>query len=308
MRGFVWIPAAALALSTALCGAACGQAYNSGGLDSSPGITVFGTGDVRARPNVIEVQLRSAAKAEMTGDAIVKYRDAKRRTLEAFAGLKMGNVEIEELGLSIAPGNSAEMMQNMMRGMPVAPGKTQIELASTLLVRLKGIETMTPEKMTETVGKLLDVAQDSGANVGPSPEEANMAYRYGRMLQGGFVRFVLTDVSKIREQAYEKAVEDARARATRLAKLNDVQLGTVLSVQEIQVSGEEPRTATQPWEVVSTTATSKSSQISSDSLSDIPFRVKLLVRFSIKPSDAKSASVGPPAKLDAPATADAPAP
>ena len=54
---------------------------------------------------MIEVQLRSAAKAEMTGDAIVKYRDAKRRTLEAFAGLKMDNVEIEELGLSIAPGN-----------------------------------------------------------------------------------------------------------------------------------------------------------------------------------------------------------
>ncbi len=154
---------------------------------------------------------------------------------------------------------------------------------------------MTPEQMTETVGKLLDVAQDSGANVGMSPEEANMAYRYGRLPQGGFVKFVVTDVAKIREQAYEKAVEDARSRATRLAKLNDVQLGGVLSVQEVQVSGEEARTVAQPWEVQSSTAANRPPQISADSLTEIPFRVKLLVRFSIKPSDPKAASNEAPA-------------
>ncbi len=48
------------------------------------GITVYGSGHSSAKPNIIEVQLRSAAKAELTGDAIVKYRDAKRRTLAAL--------------------------------------------------------------------------------------------------------------------------------------------------------------------------------------------------------------------------------
>jgi len=53
-------------------------------------------------------------------------------------------------------------------------------------------------------------------------------------------------------------------------------------VQEIQVSGEEPKTISQPWETAQVSPT-KAAQISADSLSEIPFRVKLLVRFSIKP-------------------------
>ena len=172
------------------------------------GITVSGSGEVRAKPNVIEVQLRSAAKAELTGDAIVKYRDAKRRTLSAFTGLKIENIEIEEEGLSITPGNAAEMMQMMWRGMANTTSKTQIELASTLTVRLKGIDSLTPEEMTETIGKILDVAQDSGATVGPSPEEAAMSRWYGRMQRGGIVKFVLNDLNEIREQAYAKAAEE----------------------------------------------------------------------------------------------------
>lgn len=274
------------ALSSCPAGA---QSPSGGESERALGILVPGTGDVRAKPNVIEVQLRSAAKAELTGDAIVKYRDAKRRTLSAFTGLKIENVEIEEEGLSITPGNTAEMMQMMWRGMPNDSGaKTQIELASTLTVRLKGIDSLSPEEMTETIGKILDVAQDSGASVGPSPEEAAMMGWYGRFNRGGIVKFVLTDVTQVREQAYAKAAEDARARATRQAKLFGVALGDVLSVQEVFVSGEEQtHQVVQPWEYNLPTKNVKESRITSDSLTQIPFRVKLLVRFSIKPAEAK---------------------
>jgi hypothetical protein len=48
--------------------------------------------------------------------------------------------------------------------------------------------------------------------------------------------------------------------------------------------------------VQSSTAAAKASQISADSLTDIPFRVKLLVRFSIKPADPKAASTEAPAR------------
>jgi len=40
--------------------------YTTGALDTSPGISVHGTGDVRAKPNVIELQMRSTGKAELT--------------------------------------------------------------------------------------------------------------------------------------------------------------------------------------------------------------------------------------------------
>jgi len=261
--------------------------------DNTPGIVVQGTGDVRAKPNLIEIQLRSSAKAELTGDAIVKYRDAKRRTLAAFTGLKIENIEIEEEGLSITPGNAAEMMQMMWRGMAQTSSKTQIELASTLIVRLKGVDTLSPEEITETIGKILDVAQDSGATVGPSSDEAAMAWRYGRMQQGGIVKFVLSDLDQIREQAYAKAADDARARATRQAKLFGVEVGDVLSVQETFVSGEKESMHNQPWYYYeyggNNSQAEKSPRITSDSLTEIPFRVKLLVRFAIKPSAAVKA-------------------
>jgi uncharacterized protein len=255
------------------------------------GITVSGSGEVRAKPNMIEVQLRSAAKAELTGDAIVKYRDAKKRTLSAFTGLKIENIEIEEEGLSITPGNAAEMMQMMWRGMANTTSKTQIELASTLTVRLKGIDSLTPEEMTETIGKILDVAQDSGATVGPSQEEAAMARWNGRMQHGGIVKFILNDIAEIREQAYAKAAEDARTRATRQAKLFGVELGDIVNVQEVFVSGDNNNSSRQfnPWYYDgSSDSDEKKSRITSDSLTEIPFRVKLLVRFGIRPAAAKS--------------------
>ena len=54
------------------------------------------------------------------------------------------------------------------------------------------------------------------------------------------MRFIVADLDELREKAYENAVADARARATRLAKLNHVRLGSALSVQEIQVAGDAP--------------------------------------------------------------------
>jgi uncharacterized protein YggE len=285
MRRFAAI-AAPLFIAVAGFSQARGQ---SDAVERTQGITVSGSGEVRAKPNVIEVQMRSAAKAELTGDAIVKYRDAKRRTLAAFTGLKIENIEIEEEGLSITPGNAAEMMQMMWRGMPNTTSKTQIELASTLTVRLKGIDSLSPEDMTETIGKILDVAQDSGATVGPSQDEAAMSWRYGRMQRNGIVKFVLNDLTEVREKAYAKAAEDARTRAGRQARLFGVELGSVLAVQEVFVSGEnQSHHVSQPWYYDGSESDEKSSRITSDSLTEIPFRVKLLVRYAIKPAEAKS--------------------
>src|SRR4051812_19329991 len=69
----------------------------------SDGITVFGTGELRAKPNVVQIDLRASAKAELTDDAIVKFKDSKKRTLEAFEALKMQNLKIDEQGLALGP-------------------------------------------------------------------------------------------------------------------------------------------------------------------------------------------------------------
>lgn len=277
--------------SVAIAASPClAQVVMTDGGNHTPGISVYGSGETVAKPDVVEISLRATAAAELTGDAIIKYRDTKRRTLEAFEKLKLEKLEIEELGVSLADQASAEAMQNMWRGMPATTVKAKVEISSALQLRLAGIRDLTTEQVMETVGKLLDTAKDSGASVGPTSAEMQMAWRYGQQANSTLVRFIVRDLNKLREEAYENAVQDARARAQRLAKLNGIKLGDVLSVQEVQVSGDDQQVVTTPWgQTMPSSKKRREPEISSEQFAEIPFRVKLLVRFAILPPDAKTA-------------------
>lgn len=265
---------------------------------AADGISVFGSGELMARPNLIEIDLFVAGKAELTGDALVKHRDAKKRLLEALEKLNLPTLSTSERGLMVSAGTSLDQQQRMMNGMPQTPSKTQIEVASTIRVQLKEVREIAPEELIKTVGKLLDTAQDSGVTVGPSPAEVMRNARYGNYMGNtSAVRFIVADLDELREKAYENAVADARARATRLAKLNHVRLGSALSVQEIQVAGDAPsnnstvnayvyygvsQAAAGPEEI-------GSPKIVSSTISGTPVQVKLLVRFAIQPAEPATA-------------------
>ncbi len=267
---------------------------------ASDGISVYGTGQVAARPNLVEVDLKVLGKAELTGDALVKYRDAKKRLIESLEKLGLENLSTEERGVSISAGNSLAQQQRIVNGVVQNPGKPQIVVSSTVRVRLKNIREAAPQDVLKTVGRLIDVAQDAGVNVGLTQAEMLMRQRYGNFgYQSTNVRFVVADLDELREKAYERAVADARNRASRLARLNHVKLGPALSVQEIQVAGDS-QTDTKsinpylPYVVnlnlrAPTPETSQQPRISSTTLTDIPVQVKLLVRFAIQPADPATA-------------------
>lgn len=249
------------------------------------GIAVQGLGERVAKPNQVELDLRVAGSAEIFGDALVKYRDVKRRTLEAYQALGLKNLSVDERGIALAKGDSAEAMQMAMRGQVATGTKFKVELSSSLRIRLTDLADMPPEQVMETLGKLLDTARDSGADVGPSAAEINMAYRYGRQINGAISRFVLQNFDALREDAYKAAIADARARAERLATLSGLKLGRVLSVSEIAVSGDEVTPQSQPYYDPSQARTGgeprRGLRIESDSFTDIPVRVRLMVRFAI---------------------------
>ena len=215
----------------------------------------------------------------------------KPQPLEAFQQLQFEQLSIEEQGLTLSPAGMNEVVQRMWGGMPPnASAKAQVQISSMLRLRLDGIRDKSPEEVMELVGKLLDVAQDSGSTLGPSQEEMAMAWRYGYAPSGAMVRFVVRDLAALREEAYELAVGDARSRAERLARLSGVKLGPVLSVQELEVSGDET-VLNQPYypRYNPPAATNDGPQITSESFAEIPFRVKLLVRFAIEPENPATA-------------------
>jgi uncharacterized protein YggE len=269
--------AASLAVAFTLPAAARAQFVNPAG---EPGITVEGTGEARSVPDVVEINLKLSARAELTDDAVVKHRDARKRALETFKALKLDNLKIEEKDLSLRPGNAQEMWQMMWNGMPASQTKrTQIEVGSTLRARLVDVGKMPTEELMSTIGKLLDAAQDSGTGLGLSDSDM-MAMRYwGNVRQSSLVKFIVTNIGEIREKAYDQAVADARKRAERLARLNGVKLGTVLAVDEIAVTGMRFNPYYGGYD--SDDSKEEQEEVTAETLSGGHIRIRLRVRYAI---------------------------
>jgi uncharacterized protein YggE len=281
--------AASLICLATLLGAGPGPALSHGQSgDNIEGFTVAGKGTVSARPNSVEIDLEISAASELTADAIVKYRDARKKIQESFAGLKLANVSVAERGLLV---DKKSEMQNpyMFGGMQNnSRAKTEVQLSRKMVVVAKDIRQMDEDKLLQQVSRLLDVAQDAGAKVGPQ-NNAFMNWRYGIESSNGLVRFVLDDFEKLEEEAYEKAIADARARAERLAKLSRVELGPVVGVREVSVPGDQASPSPAPYFFYGMNTGGNDNEVpkkrlESGKFQEIPVTVQLLVRFDIQSS------------------------
>jgi uncharacterized protein len=249
----------------------------TGATENIEGFTVAGKAAVSAKPNVVEIDLEVSAASELTADAIVKYRDSKKRLQDAFSALKLKNVGVDERGLLVD--QKGQMNPYYFGGFqPNSRNKTEVQLSRKLIVKASDIRKMDEDGVLQLVAKLLDVAQDAGAKVGGGQNDFNpYVYRFNQQTRG-LVRFVLEDFDKLQEEAYEKAIADAQARAQRLARLSRVELGPIVAIREVNVPGDhiasgddEPTT---------------SKRIETAKFQEIPVRVELLVRFEVH-SDSK---------------------
>jgi uncharacterized protein len=257
-----------------------GQTYGTGTADNIEGFTVVGKGYVGAKPNSVEIDLEVSASSELTADAIVKYRDARKKLTDAFAGLKLPNISVVERGLLV---DQKGQMQNpyMFMGMGSnSRAKTEVQLSRKLVVKATDIRQMEEEKLLQEVSRLLDVAQDAGAKIGNQNNFNPYYYRYNYMeTMPGLIRFVLDDFDKLEEEAYEKAIADARTRAERLAKLSKVELGPIVAVREVATPGERAPNAD---------GEAPRKRLEASKFQEIPVRVELMVRFEIRSKpDAK---------------------
>lgn len=251
------------------------------------GFTVTGKGATSARPNRFEIDLEIAASSELSADVIVKYRDAKKRLNDAFAALKLKDVAITEKPLSIE--QKGQVYNPYYMDMPPArKGKVEVQLSRKLVASGGGIRELDEEAVIQLVAKLLDVAQDAGGKVGASNEYNPYYGRYN--MHNGLVRFILDDFEALQDKAYQSAIDDARARAGRLAKISGVTLGPVVGVREVFVSGDKGRNSNNYYYEMMMSADDEipRRQVEASRFAEIPVRVELQVRFAVaKPGDAK---------------------
>src|SRR5262249_40794909 len=132
-----------------------------------PGITVSSVGEAKIKPNRLEIEIKAGAAAELTGDAVAKYRDALKRTRESFDKLKIDKLEFVERGTNVAKSAPAANQNNFnMPGNQQAAVKPEVNISKSLRLSVTGIDKLSEEELVTLVAKLLDAAKDAGVSVG----------------------------------------------------------------------------------------------------------------------------------------------
>src|SRR4051794_6483667 len=109
----------------------CGVCRDAAAQDT--GITVTGSGEAKAKPNRLEIDMKASSSAELTSDAVIKYRDSLRRAKDAFEKLKIEHLEIGDQGLNVTnsmPGGNQQQWMNG-NGNP-QPGKAEVGISKAL--------------------------------------------------------------------------------------------------------------------------------------------------------------------------------
>ena len=243
-------------------------------------ITVTGSGEAKARPTVVEMNAVVTGEAELAADAVVKYRDTKRRALKAIGDLKIPSLSVESRGFTLSQGVDATQQQLMMRGQMPTTTKQRVQVTEPLRLVVRDVDKMNDEELMGTVLRVIDAGRDAGLTVGPSAPQNS--YQMQIMMQRGdstalgMATFKVADPAVLREQAYAKAIENAKAKAQRLAALAGVQLGRVTSVQDGGV-------VAQPGQVIYYGMPQQQpEELSSPVAGDITMNVRLTVQFAIQ--------------------------
>jgi uncharacterized protein YggE len=266
---------------------ACASAAVRSARADDGAITVVGTGQAEALPTEMEINLQAAGKAELTADAIVKYRAAVGQTLEAYKSLGLENLQVEERTLSIGTESGAAALQVLAvpGGAAESASKAEMNITRSLRLTVRGIDQMPEEQLFRTISQLLDTARDVGATIASyRDEESTLA----QLMFGGrasastsAVTFVVADAAAPREQAYRRAFEEAQERAGRLASLARAELGAVLSIEEIDSAAPEEKSLIETVYGSLASEQPKEARLTSDKLGPIPVRATLRVKFAL---------------------------
>lgn len=176
-------------------------APNAQTASSDGGISVSGTGKVRAKPNVAQASIGVEVTAPTLADATSQANTKSSALVDKLKSLGVADKDIQTTNYSVQP---------IQQARPNAtPTITGYRVNNQFQVTIRKIED---------AGKILDAAVAAGAN--------NI---YG-------VSFTIDDTTALQQQARAAAVKDAQDKAKQLATVANVQLGKILVINEGGVS------------------------------------------------------------------------
>jgi uncharacterized protein len=255
------------------------------------GITVAAVGEATVKPNRLEIELKSGASAELTGDAVVKYRDGLRRAKEAFDKLKIENLQVEDRGMNVANtaagGNNGVI--NLGGGAPAA-AKPEVNISKSLRLVVTGVDKLSEEQLINLVAKLLDTAKDAGVTTGGDSNNSLLMRMNGMAGPTTMVKFIADDAAAARKKATQNAFKQAQEKAQQMAEMAGSKLGPVISMEEAAGGAEKGMSLQERMvEMIyggSSNTAPDDPRLTSNLLVDMPVRVNLRVRFALQSGGA----------------------
>jgi uncharacterized protein YggE len=182
--------------------AGVGRPESAGGAEKpAGGITVIGTGKVKAVPDEAEFSLGVQSAEQTAREALAANSERMKHVLSALRAAGVAKEDIQTQDVSVSP--SYEDKGQI----------TGYTARNSVSVQIRDLAR---------AGAVLDAATNAGANdvYGPSLSRS--------------------DRDELQAKALRSAVADARAKAQTLADAADVQLGSVTAIEEESDGGYEP--------------------------------------------------------------------
>lgn len=164
----------------------------------APGIVATGDATVKAKPDGAIVTIGAVVQSSTAEEAQVQLSERVAKILDGAKGLAILDSDTKTVAYRIDPQYAYEQGK--------APRLTGFQATQQIALTLHS---------TDTVGKVLDTLVH-----GDSATTATVA-------------FALLDAKAAQASAREQAIEDARAKAEAMARTAKVQLGKVLSVNDV---------------------------------------------------------------------------
>jgi uncharacterized protein YggE len=172
----------------------------------TPSITVTGTGEATARPDMAQIQVGVVTQATTAGAALKENSAAVEQLLKALRDRGIAERDLQTSNFNIAPQYRQTQGQH-------APEIVGYQVSNQVQVKVRRLDSL---------GTLLDEAVSKGAN------------------QVNGISFGLAEPGPFLDQAREKAVAEARRKAELYARAAGVKLGKVLVIDENQHHGPQP--------------------------------------------------------------------
>jgi uncharacterized protein YggE len=248
------------------------------------GISVKATGQVKLKPDVLELEGHVSGNAELAADAITKFRSNRQRAVEAIEALQIAGLKINAGRIDITSAMDQAAQQAMMRGMAAtASANRPLNVAEPLSIRIDGIDKMTQDQIIETLVKILDAGKDAGVTLGAKDTPGYNPYT-GQYNTGGsaLARFRLSDVEGARQKAFEDAMTNAQKQADKLAKLAGLKLGKVRAINESQANQNTRQQVNVVYAYAPPNQEQEAELFTSSSLQDITVSAVIEVDFDVQ--------------------------